>query len=114
MLDANQVQLSVPASVSWASVVTIAEVGGMTKQSYTPGAMRVRCTRRSTFYLAGYTPEIATNADIPVPQEANSDAELLAAIFSGTGELTVRVDDLKPYYFPIQQLDVVTVNASDL
>lgn len=55
-------------------------------RTYTPGTDRVVVKEISNFYLPGITPNVTTPADIPVPDVAINDAQLLALITtSATG-----------------------------
>jgi hypothetical protein len=114
VIDENTIQLAPRASDTWASVTTITQAGGLMKENYTPGAKRTRCTKTTTYYLPGYTANITTAADIPVPTDQSSDADLLAGIFAASKSINIDVSELEPYHFPIMQQTVVTVAASDL
>jgi hypothetical protein len=114
VVDENLVNLVPRASDSWAIATTITQIGGLTKENYTPGTKRVRCTKTTAYYLPGYTEGISTAADIPIPTDQSSDADLLAAIFSAEQSINVSVSELEPYHFPILQRTVVTVAAADL
>jgi hypothetical protein len=81
-------------------------------RTYTPGVDRVVARITDTFYLPGITPGITTPADIPTPDVAINDTQLLTLITnSATGFQTYDADPLARWPDPLSPIYVQSITA---
>ena len=88
LVTVNNVVDSNNFTYSWSSTSSSNAYNGYRTflRTYTPGTDRVLTKLTDKFYLPGVTPGITTGADIPVPDVAINDAQLLTLIAgSATG-----------------------------
>lgn len=85
-------------------------------RSYTPGTDRVRVRESQQFYLAGVTPGIASNSDIPVPDSLLNDGALLAAVVNNaTGWQQYDASELAPWEnTPVQTQTFTEIDLASL
>lgn len=87
-------------------------------RTYTPGADRVLAKITETFYLPGVTANISTPEDIPIPNLAINDTQLLSLVVgSATGWQDYDADPLKGWpndASPMYVQRVQQINVDDL
>lgn len=82
------------------------------QRTYTPGVDRVVARITQTFYLPGITTGITTPADIPTPDVAINDIQLLTLITnSATGFQTYDADPLARWPEPLSPIYVQSITA---
>jgi hypothetical protein len=112
--DSNTILVSAAQGSTIGAATSVTEVGRLAI-TYAPGADKVPCRRKSTFYLPGVTTGIASADDIPLPTRQSDAASLIAAIFEGDTEIYYEVGDLEQWRdSPILVLTVTTLNATQL
>lgn len=87
-------------------------------RTYTPGTDRVLTKNTDKFYLPGVTPGISSGADIPVPNVAINDVELLALITgAATGFQNYDSEPITPWPTstgPIYRQKFIQINVDNL
>jgi hypothetical protein len=109
VVDANTIDI---LNVNWnANVVRVAKY----KRDYTPGVDRVRTRITETCYLPGVTSGISTASDIPIPDVAMNDAQLVALLLANTtGYQTYDAQPLALWLGQIYRQALVEIDMSNL
>lgn len=95
--DAYIIAITSTAGGAFTAAALATAIGKQTGNVYSADPKLTQVLRITEFYLIGWTPGIATVADIPQPLYQGDPASLLQAIQAGSTAINYEVGNLRPY-----------------
>lgn len=115
VIDENNIRVF-PSTINlWGTATPLTRIGQQKLSGYQSGPLNIRCKRVSKYYLPGFTPDVATVDDIPLPVQQSDPVPFFNAIIDPTAStINWSVGEVEVWRGPIIRQTTVQVKRNDL